>query len=301
MTFDNKFSLSLNTAIPKHMNDVASLDPANPHNPYLEYRLKKSIVFEIKLHSSVRLLDYPIKVKMAISDEKQKNIYEKTTDILANTPFPVKVFEMTKKELLGNFESGEMIISCHIESMIRDQLGGNAADNTDSKSLDNEPAIISINNNQFLILNRLEEMFEKMSLSDVTFNIKGQTFAAHKAILAMTSPVFAAMFSHPTKEVLSGQVEVKDVDPDVFQEILRFIYTAGRMRSTVMDKFAPGLLAAADKYLLEELKIQCETHLINQMSAENCLELLSLTAHHPAEHLKKNAIEYFRHYPGKST
>jgi speckle-type POZ protein len=35
------------------------------------------------------------------------------------------------------------------------------------------------------------------------------------------------------------------------------------------------------------------------MSAENCLELLSLTTHHAAEHLKKNAIEHFRRYPGK--
>jgi speckle-type POZ protein len=40
---------------------------------------------------------------------------------------------------------------------------------------------------------------------------------------------------------------------------------------------APGLLAAAEKYLLEELKIHCETHLIRQMSAKNCLDLLTLT------------------------
>ena len=111
--------------------------------------------------------------------------------------------------------------------------------------------------------------------------------------------MFGAMFSHPTKEVLSGKVEVKDVDPDVFQEVLRFIYT-GKTQLTAMDKIAPGILAAADKYLLEDLKSWCETHLIRQMSAENCLELLSLTTHHPAEHLKKYAIDYFCRYSGKS-
>ena len=142
-------------------------------------------------------------------------------------------------------------------------------------------------------------MFEKMPLSDVTFNILGRKFAAHKNILTMRSPVFAAMFRHSTKEMQSNQVEVKDVDPDVFQEILRFIYT-GKTQLTAMNKMATGLLAAADKYLLEDLKSRCENHLIWQMSAENCLELLSLTAHHPAEHLKKYAIEYFRRYPGKS-
>ena len=141
-------------------------------------------------------------------------------------------------------------------------------------------------------------MFEKMTLSDVTFNLGGRKFAAHKNILAMRSPVFAAMFRHPTKEMQTNQGEVKDVDPDVFQEVLRFIYT-GKTQSTALNKMAPGLLAAADKYLLEDLKSRCETHLIRQMSAENCLELLSLTTHHPAEHLKKYAIDYFRRHPGK--
>jgi speckle-type POZ protein len=65
-----------------------------------------------------------------------------------------------------------------------------------------------------------------------------------------------------------------------------------------MKKMAPRLLAAADKYLLEDLKSRCETHLIRQMSAENCLELLSLAIHHPVEHLKKCAVEYFRRFPG---
>ncbi len=112
--------------------------------------------------------------------------------------------------------------------------------------------------------------------------------------------MIAAMFQHPTKELqlLSGEVEVEDVDPDVFPEVLRYLYT-GLTRSTTMDVMAPGLLAAADKYLLEHLKTRCETHLIRQMSDKNCLNLLWLTAHHPAEHLKKYAIEYFRRYPSK--
>jgi speckle-type POZ protein len=111
--------------------------------------------------------------------------------------------------------------------------------------------------------------------------------------------LIAAMFQHPTKELLSSEVEVEDVDPDVFQELLRHLYT-GLTRSTTMDVMAPGLLAAADKYLLEHLKTRCETHLIRQMSAKNCLDLLALTiTHHPAEYLKKYAIEYFRRYPSK--
>jgi speckle-type POZ protein len=137
-----------------------------------------------------------------------------------------------------------------------------------------------------------------MLYSDVTFNINGRKFVAHKNILAKESPVFAAMFRYHTKESLSEKVEVEDVDPDVFQEVIRYLYT-GSPKSTAMDVMAPALLAAADKYMLDELKTLCETHLIRKMSAKNCIDLLSLTTNHPAEYLKKYAIEYFRRYPSK--
>ena len=54
------------------------------------------------------------------------------------------------------------------------------------------------------------------------------------------------MFHHSSnKEVLSGQVKVEDIEPDVFQEILLFIYT-GRTQLTAMNQMALGILAAAE-------------------------------------------------------
>ena len=101
-----------------------------------------------------------------------------------------------------------------------------------------------------------------MELSDVTFNVRCQEFRAHKTILAARSPVFAAMFKHPSKEKLSGIVNVPDIEPGVFKELLRYIYT-GQVPLQRMDKLAIGLLAAADKYLLEKLKQACRDHLVN--------------------------------------
>jgi speckle-type POZ protein len=107
------------------------------------------------------------------------------------------------------------------------------------------------------------------------------------------------MFEHPTKENLTNQIEVEDVEPDVFHEILRFIYT-GRLSESTMGKMSAGILAAADKYLLEQLKIECETQFIHRMSAKNFLELLVITdEHHPAFHLKKYAVEFFRRFSGE--
>ena len=120
---------------------------------------------------------------------------------------------------------GEMTINCKIRSLKR---------KLDLGILSGSEEAIS-EKNQHQILHQLQEMFENMPLSDVTFIIGDKKVAAHKAILAMRSSVFAAMFHHPTKKVLSSQVEVNDIDPDVFQELLRFIYI-GKTQSATMNK-----------------------------------------------------------------
>jgi hypothetical protein len=67
-----------------------------------------------------------------------------------------------------------------------------------------------------------------------------------------------------------------------------------------MEQMAIGLMAAADKYLLDQLKIECENHLIRQMSADDCLELLLLTERNPpADDLKQAAVDFFRRSPGE--
>ena len=245
---------------------------------------------QIDLHSSNKVENpHSVRVELSIIGGKSKNNLQHTKCIQANTPFPVCVWRIDRQAFKSeNFVGQNIAISCKIESLI--------VNTTATQKYFDETVISDQVSSR--ILHQLEEMFEKMPLSDVTFNIRGRKFSAHKNILAMRSPVFAGMFHHPTREMQSNQVEIKDIDPDVFQEVLRFIYT-GKTQSTAMDKMAPGILAAADKYLLEDLKSRCETHLIQQMSAENCLELLSFTTHHPAEHLTKYAIEYFRCYPGK--
>lgn len=75
----------------------------------------------------------------------------------------------------------------------------------------------------------LEDLFRSQEFSDVTISANGREFKAHKAILAARSPMFRGMFSHDMKETKYNRVDVPDVDPDVLQEMLRFIYT-GRSR-----------------------------------------------------------------------
>ena len=65
--------------------------------------------------------------------------------------------------------------------------------------------------------------------------------------------MLAAMFEHDMEEKKNSRVEVKDVEPEVMAELLRFIYT-GKTAAN-LDTMAADLLAAADKYALERLKV----------------------------------------------
>jgi speckle-type POZ protein len=145
------------------------------------------------------------------------------------------------------------------------------------------------------LITHMETLFDTMQLSDVVFNIEDRQFSAHKNILVARSEVFAAMFQHPTKESLTNQITIEDVEPEVFQELLRFIYT-GRVLLDKMETLASGLFIAADKYLLDELKRKCENYLLYHMSPDNCvLFLLHGDLNNPSKYLN-GAAKFFRHY-----
>ena len=141
---------------------------------------------------------------------------------------------------------------------------------------------------------QLQELFDGMQLSDVKFNVRGREFPAHKNILAARSKVFEAMFKHPTKENSTNQIEIEDIKPEVFNQLLRFIYT-GKVPLEKLTTMAAGLFIAADKYLLDGLKKESENYLLRHMSADNCIELLlNFNLLNSAEELKKESARFFR-------
>lgn len=112
-------------------------------------------------------------------------------------------------------------------------------------------------------------------------------------------------------------MDISDVDPDVFREMMVFIYTG---KAPNLEKMADNLLAAADKvrgleeishvllvsvpvidlrsvcfsvqYALERLKVLCEEALCNSLSVENVADILILADLHSAEQLKAQAIDF---------
>lgn len=135
----------------------------------------------------------------------------------------------------------------------------------------------------------LGDLYDNQKFSDVTLSVNGKEFQAHKAILAARSPVFEAMFQHEMEERKQNRVAITDMSHEVMQEMLRFIYTD---KAPDLDKMADDLLAAADKYALDRLKVMCEEALCADLSIENAAETLILADLHSAELLKAQAVEF---------
>uniref|UniRef100_A0A4W4ETJ2 SPOPL protein n=1 Tax=Electrophorus electricus TaxID=8005 RepID=A0A4W4ETJ2_ELEEL len=135
----------------------------------------------------------------------------------------------------------------------------------------------------------LGTLWECSRFTDCTLYVGGQEFRAHKSILAARSPVFNAMFEHEMEESKKNRVDISDVDPDVFKEMMGFIYTG---KAPNLERMADSLLAAADKYALERLKVMCEEALCSGLSVDNVADTLILADLHSAEQLKTQAIDF---------
>jgi len=130
-------------------------------------------------------------------------------------------------------------------------------------------------------------LYSNKDLSDVIIICGNKKFECHKSILSSRSPVFKAMFTSNMKEQNAGSVEIKNMNPEVLENLLQYIYTC---EASNIDKLTKELIAAADQYQIEKLKELCEVKLCHNMTVENCIELLGLGDIYQAPTLKARAL-----------
>ncbi|KAK9059101.1 hypothetical protein SSX86_021720 [Deinandra increscens subsp. villosa] len=144
-------------------------------------------------------------------------------------------------------------------------------------------------------------LLENMEGSDVVFNVAGETFYAHKLVLAARSPVFRSRFFE--KEGDDHEIVITDMEPKVFKAMLYFIYTdelnkdelAGSSASSesyVADTLSAKLLAAADEYLLCRLKRMCESRICKDISVNSVGRILALADTYHAMELKAICLRF---------
>ncbi|KAI4382813.1 hypothetical protein MLD38_008726 [Melastoma candidum] len=147
----------------------------------------------------------------------------------------------------------------------------------------------------------LKNLLESEVGSDVTFVVGDEKFRAHKLILAARSHVFRAQFFGLIGDRNIEEVAVEDVEPSIFKAMLQFIYTddlpnireiTGSMSSHTSIIVVQHLLAAADRYNLDRLKILCEAKLCEEISPDTVATTLALAEQHHCHQLKAICLKY---------
>jgi len=156
---------------------------------------------------------------------------------------------------------------------------------------DSKPFMLNTSVHHKQLIKDLNHVFlDKTNNHDVTLACGDQVFYCHKFMLSSRSPVFKAMFQSNMTENESGAVSIIDIHQDVLLEMLQYVYTGC---SLTLEKYAGDLLAAAEKYQLDQLKGSCEEMLISKLDVENCIEMLLLAEMNQATNLKTTAVEFF--------
>ena len=127
------------------------------------------------------------------------------------------------------------------------------------------------------IRERCKSIFNQDLLSDVKFVVldskggsESQNIPAHKFVLAISSPVFYAMFYGELAET-KDSVEISDCEYESLLELFRFIYSdeANLTPDNVMQ-----LMYLAKKYMLPSLADKCSAYLRENLDGSNVFTVL---------------------------
>jgi speckle-type POZ protein len=140
----------------------------------------------------------------------------------------------------------------------------------------------------------LERMLRDGKGTDVTIDVRGQAFRAHRCVLAARSPVFDAELFGAMKRKDTERIGVEDMEPAVFELLLHFIYTDslpgnGEGCGTAVTQH---LLVAADRYGLDKLKEACDMKLRTSLDVETVATTLALAEQHQCSLLKDACVTF---------
>ncbi|KAI5577789.1 hypothetical protein POPTR_009G156500v4 [Populus trichocarpa] len=147
-------------------------------------------------------------------------------------------------------------------------------------------------------------LLDNMEGSDVIFNVAGEKFHAHKLVLSARSPFFRSKFFDDGVEEDEQEIVISDLEPVVFKAMLHFIYrdtltedvdmatSSSSPVCSVSETLTTKLLAAADRYGLDRLRLMCESHLCKDISVNSVSSILALADCHHATELKAVCLKF---------
>lgn len=146
--------------------------------------------------------------------------------------------------------------------------------------------------------NDLAKMLDAKELTDVSFIVDGETFEAHRLVLAARSPVFRAELFGSMAESRLPSIRINDMEASTFRYMLHYIYRDSlpddkEIAAASMLEFQ-NLLVAADQYALDSLKILCEEKLCSCVSVDSVISILELAMQHGCPRLKDTCLDFLK-------
>lgn len=127
-------------------------------------------------------------------------------------------------------------------------------------------------------------------LHDVVIVIGDKKISANIARLTADSPVFKSMFENDMLEKKTGQVEITDIEENIFHLLLDFVYFE-KVDTNDFDVLLK-LLEAADKYAMKSLINVCEDRISKHLNIDNVIDAFITADFVKAEVLKRNCKKF---------
>ncbi|CAM8894470.1 unnamed protein product [Rhodiola kirilowii] len=134
-----------------------------------------------------------------------------------------------------------------------------------------------------------EEYINSDKCSDITFFVEGKPLYVHRVPLLASSEVFRAMFDGGYREKNDTDVIIPNVKWDVFELMMRYIYTG---HVDISSNVAQDLLVIADQYLIDGLKRLCELAIAKDICLDNLELIYELSEAFNAKVLKGSCLQF---------
>lgn len=142
----------------------------------------------------------------------------------------------------------------------------------------------------------LGRLLETGEGADVTFEVDGTTFMAHRCVLMARSPVLHAELSGLTRKSAAATivVRIEDMEAHDFEALLRYIYTDSLpdMKQGEAAAMLPDLVAAANRLQMERLRLLCEEKLCEFVNARTVAIILAFARDHHCHGLKEACLQF---------
>ncbi|KAK2839771.1 hypothetical protein Q5P01_013511 [Channa striata] len=125
-----------------------------------------------------------------------------------------------------------------------------------------------------LLQDGLKELLNENKLIDCILKVGDRSIPCHRLIMAACSPYFRELyFSGDGKEVDKKEVVLENLDPNVMEMIVNYMYSA---EIDINDDNVQDILTAASRFQIPSVFTVCVNFLQKKLSKNNCLGIYRL-------------------------